>query len=242
MVEIIGLDLLKRESQLAICQLAAATDHLTWQALTPNIWRMNRPVGLVRASPRQETKQRLIRAGLRLMLERGYNGVGLQDILSETGVPKGSFYHHFTSKEDFALQVVDAYVADVHALLEATLSDRLRPPLERVRSFFEGVRDSYAAQGYLGCFLGALGQELSGASEVFRRKIEGCVGAIADRLAICLEEARASGDLPATTDPAQMADVLVDAWEGAAFRTRLVRNGRPLDAVLDFYFAAVTAR
>lgn len=189
-----------------------------------------------------ETKQRLILAGLRLMLERGYNGLGIQELLKDTGVPKGSFYHHFEGKEDFALQVLDAYMANAHALLEATLTDRSRPPLARVRDFFEGVREGYAAQGYLGCFFGALGQELSGASEVFRRKIEGCVGTIAARLAVCLEEARSRGDLPAETNPAQMADVLVDAWEGAAFRTRLVRNGRPLEAVLDFYFAAVAAR
>ncbi|HET7622496.1 MAG TPA: TetR family transcriptional regulator C-terminal domain-containing protein [Gemmatimonadaceae bacterium] len=209
---------------------------------------MDRPIGLV-AEPQtremremHETKRRLIMAGLQLMLERGYNGVGIQDLLVETGVPKGSFYHHFESKEDFALQVLDAYVANAHALLDATLSDTSRPPLERVRNFFEGVRASYAEQGYLGCFMGALGQELSGASEIFRHKVEGCVGAIAARLALCLEEARSRGDLPGTTDPVQMANVLVDAWEGAAFRTRLVRNGRPLEAVLDFYFAAVTAR
>lgn len=206
---------------------------------------MDRPVGLATTpSPHEmhETKRRLILAGLRLMLERGYNGVGIQDILTETGVPKGSFYHHFEGKEDFALQVLDAYAANAQALLDLTLTDTSRPPLERIRSFFEGVRASYEAEGYLGCFLGALGQELSGASEVFRKKIEGCVGAIATRIAGCLEEARVRGDLPAGTDPVQMADVLVDAWEGAALRTRLVRNGRPLEAVLDFYFAAVAAR
>jgi TetR/AcrR family transcriptional repressor of nem operon len=189
-----------------------------------------------------ETKQRLLAAGLRLMLERGYSALGIQQILTETDVPKGSFYHHFASKEDFALQVVDAYVADVHALLEKTLSDGRRAPLERVRGFFEDVRDVYEAQGYLGCLLGALGQELAGASEVFRRKIDGCVATIAQRLAVCLEEARTRGDLPAATNTAQMADVLVDAWEGAALRTRLVRTGQPLEAVLDFCFAAVTAR
>jgi TetR/AcrR family transcriptional repressor of nem operon len=189
-----------------------------------------------------ETKQRLILAGLRLMLERGYNGLGIQELLTETGVPKGSFYHHFEGKEDFALQVLDAYMANAHSLLDVTLTDTSCPPLERVRNFFEGVRQGYAAQGYLGCFFGALGQELSGASEIFRLKIEGCVGAISARLALCLEEARVRGDLPTDTDPTLMADVLVDAWEGAAFRTRLVRNGKPLEAVLDFYFAAVVAR
>lgn len=189
-----------------------------------------------------ETKQRLLAAGLRLMLENGYNALGLQALLGDTDVPKGSFYHHFDSKEDFALQVIDAYMAEVHALLEATLADQRRPPLERVRGFFEGVREAYASQGYLGCLLGALGQELAGASEVFREKIEGCVAAISARIGVCLEEARKHGDLPATTNTAQMADVLVDAWEGAALRTRLVRTGQPLEAVLDFYFSAVTVR
>lgn len=207
---------------------------------------MNRPVGLEgRPQPpsvMHETKHRLIQAGLALILARGYNGLGIQDLLDETGVPKGSFYHHFDGKEDFALQVVDAYMARAHALLDATLGEIDRPPLERVRSFFEGVRAGYAAQGYLGCFFGALGQELSGSSEVFRHKVERCMATIASRLATCLEEARERGDIPATSDPAQMANVLVNAWEGAALRTRLVRNGNPLDGILDFCFAAMTAR
>ena len=203
---------------------------------------MNRPVGLVKPIAMHETKQRLIATGLRLMLERGYNAVGIQDLLSATGTPKGSFYHHFATKEDFALQVIDAYVTNVHLLLEATLADPQRPPLERVRAFFEGVREAYASEGYLGCFLGALGQELAGASEVFRRKIEGCIADIATRLAVTLEQARLSGDLPPSTNAREMADVLVDAWEGAALRTRLVRTGRPLEAVLNFYFAAITPR
>jgi TetR/AcrR family transcriptional repressor of nem operon len=189
-----------------------------------------------------ETKQRLIAAGLRLLLERGYHAVGVQDLLDETGVPKGSFYHHFASKEDFALQVIDAYQANVHQLLQVTLTDRRSPPLDRIRAFFDGVRQSYAAEGYLGCFLGALGQELSGASDVFRRKIDGCLAYIASGLGGCLDEARRRGDIPASTDPTAMADLLVNAWEGAALRSRLLRSAQPLDAVLDFCFAAMTTR
>jgi TetR/AcrR family transcriptional repressor of nem operon len=187
-----------------------------------------------------ETKQRLIDAGLRLMLERGYTALGVQDLLAETGIPKGSFYHHFESKEAFALAVVDAYQAQIRALLDATLDDRRRPALERVRRFFESARDAYASEGYLGCLLGGLGQELSGASDVFRRKIDGCLTSIASRLAACLDEARAEGDLPANCDPRATADLLVNAWEGAALRSRLGRSPKPLNAVLDFCFAAIT--
>lgn len=150
--------------------------------------------------------------------------------------PKGSFYHHFKDKEDFAIQVVDEYMHHVHAGLDACLRDEGRPPLDRVRGFFELTRQSYRKEGYMGCLLGGLGQELSGMSEVFRRKIEACLSAIAARLAVCLEQARERGDIPADSDPQRLASLLVDCWEGAALRSRLRGSAAPLTAMLDFYF------
>lgn len=188
------------------------------------------------------TKQRLIGAGLRMLLEHGYNDLGLQALLAETAVPKGSFYHHFRDKEDFALQVVDAYMAEVHAGLDECLSDSTRPPLDRVRLFFEVSSQKYRDEGYLGCLLGGLGQELSGVSERFRAKVEECFSAIASRLADCIEEARARGDIPAASDSRALADRLVDCWEGAALRSRLRRNPVSLEAMLDFFFGSLAVR
>ena len=185
------------------------------------------------------TKQRLIDVGLRMFLERGYNNLGIQALLTATGTPKGSFYHHFRDKEDFALQVVDAYIAQVHAGLDACLRDKERPPLARVRRFFELTQQKYREEGYMGCLLGGLGQELSGVSEVFRRKIEGCFSAIAERMAVCLDEARQRGEIRTECDVRQLADLLVDCWEGAALRSRLRRNPASLNAMLDFYLRSV---
>ena len=94
----------------------------------------------------------------------------------------------------------------------------------------------------MGCLLGGLGQELSGVSEVFRRKIEGCFTEIAARLAVCLEQARRSGDIAADADTRRMASVLVDCWEGAALRSRLRGSAAPLKAMLDFYFQSAASR
>jgi TetR/AcrR family transcriptional repressor of nem operon len=185
------------------------------------------------------TKQRLIEAGLRMLLQHGYNDLGIQALLDETCTPKGSFYHHFEDKEDFALQVVDTYMAQVHQVLDMTLADQKVPPLARVRGFFEQVQQSYKSEGYMGCLLGGLGQELSGVSEVFRKKIEDCISTIARRLAVCLEEARERGDIAADTNPRHMANLLVDCWEGAALRSRLRRSPASLNAMLDFYFSSI---
>ena len=130
----------------------------------------------------------------------------------------------------------------VHAGLDVCLGDKKRPPLERVRRFFEMTQAHYRKQGYMGCLLGGLGQELSGVSAVFRRKIEGCFSEIAGRLAVCLEEARKRGDIPADSDPRRLASVLVDCWEGAALRSRLRGNAAPLTAMLDFYFRSAITR
>ena len=94
----------------------------------------------------------------------------------------------------------------------------------------------------MGCLLGGLGQELSGVSEVFRRKIEGCFTKIAARIAVCLEKARKRGDIPADSDTRRMASLLVDCWEGAALRSRLRGNAAPLTAMLDFYFRSAVSR
>ena len=187
------------------------------------------------------TKQRLLDTGLAMLLRHGYNDLGVQALLDATGTPKGSFYHHFRDKEDFALQVVEQYMQHVHAGLDACLGDEARTPLDRVRFFFESTAEKYREQGYMGCLLGGLGQELSGVSDVFRLKIEECFSEIAARIAGCLEQARTRGDLPADSDPHQMASLLVDCWEGAALRSRLRGDPAPLGAMLDFYFGAALA-
>ncbi len=171
-----------------------------------------------------------------MLLERGYNDLGVQALLDATGTPKGSFYHHFKSKEDFALQVVDLYMVGVHQGLDACLSDTSRPPLQRVRSFFEATREHYRSDGYLGCMLGGLGQELAGVSEVFRKKIDACLTTIGEQITTCLVDAKARGELPDGADPRAMAMLLVNCWEGAALRSRLQRSAAPLGEMLDFYF------
>lgn len=185
---------------------------------------------------RTNTKQHLLERGVAMVLRHGYHDLGIAALLKEAEVPKGSFYHHFASKEEFGLQVIDLYMQEVHAGLDQCLGDESRPPLKRVRRFFELSEEKYRTEGYLGCLLGGLGQELSGVSEVFRRKVEQCFAEIAHRIAACLEEAVRRGELPAETDPQRMAQLLINCWEGAALRTRVQRDPAPLREMLDFCF------
>jgi TetR/AcrR family transcriptional repressor of nem operon len=186
------------------------------------------------------TKQRLIETGLTMLLRHGYNSLGLQALLKETGIPKGSFYHHFRDKEDFALQVIDTYIGEVHKALDACLLDESQLPLDRIRRFFEMTQESYRRDGYMGCLMGGLGQELSGTNDAFRRKIEWCFSSIGERMGACLALAQTRGEIPADADTMAMGHLLVDCWEGAALRSRLRRDPQSLTTMLDFYIRSIT--
>jgi TetR/AcrR family transcriptional repressor of nem operon len=188
-----------------------------------------------------EVRQQLLEKGMAMLLRQGYHHLGIASLLEATDTPKGSFYHYFKSKEDFGLQAIDLYMEEVHRGLDLCLADTNLAPLARVRRFFELSEEKYRTEGYLGCLLGGLGQELSGVSEVFRRKVEECFGAIEGRVADCLKESIVRGDLPESTNPGQLAKLLVTCWEGAALRCRLTRNPAPLREMLDFSFGAVSS-
>lgn len=188
-----------------------------------------------------EPRQMLLEKGMAMLLKHGYHDLGLAALLEETKTPKGSFYHYFKSKEDFALQAIDLYMVEAHRGLDMCLGDESLPPLQRVRRFFELTEQKYRGDGYLGCLLGGLGQELSGVSETFRRKVEDCFSQIEQRIARCLDLGVARGDLAKDTDTRHMAKLLVNCWEGAALRSRMLRDPRPLKDMLDFYFRAASS-
>src|SRR5260221_10451528 len=101
---------------------------------------------------KQETKQNLLQMGNQLMAQHGYNHTGLNEILAAAGVPKGSFYYYFNSKEDFALQVLDQFAARAEARIAGFLNNETLPPLSRLRAYFEWyITDLESVECSLGC-------------------------------------------------------------------------------------------
>ncbi len=178
---------------------------------------------------KQDTKSLLLDHGLRLMLERGYNTTGIHDILAAAGVPKGSFYHYFKNKEDFGLQVMGRYADDGYAEIDRVLGDKRQPPLVRLQRLFEGFRANYEQRFCrYGCLLGNLGQEMADINDTFRDRIQSHFDRWTARIALCLDEAVVSGDLGTDADTTMLAGTLLDAYEGALLRMKVVKNTAPL--------------
>ena len=183
------------------------------------------------------TKERLISVGRTLLWKKGYNDTGIQEVLKQSGAPKGSFYHHFKSKEDFGLQVLDRFAADSLSALDEHLADSARSPLQRLKTFFEAQRNVFNEKGCVeGCMVGNFGQELADTHETFRLRVHLHMQAVVRRIASCLGDAQIHGELPETFDVDDYADVLFSAWQGAMLRMKVRQSIEPIDVFLRIYF------
>lgn len=179
----------------------------------------------------ESTKERIVAAGAELIHRQGYNNTGIQEILTACGVPKGSFYHYFPSKEDFGVAVVEHHVGLMSARVSAVLLEEGRPPRERLENFFRRSEERYASQNFtLGCPMGNLALELSDLNPRLRERLEQALSGLAGLIGRVLREAAEQGDLPDGLDPDEAAAFIVEAWEGALLRMKVSKSGEPRPA------------
>ena len=124
------------------------------------------------AEPRQDTRALLIRTGVAVLTEKGYSAVGIDEILRQAAVPKGSFYHCFESKEAFGQALIAAYAEYFARKLDRWLLDAGTPPLQRLRRFIGDATQGMERHGFRrGCLVGNLGQEMGTLPESFRAQL-----------------------------------------------------------------------
>jgi TetR/AcrR family transcriptional repressor of nem operon len=173
------------------------------------------------------------------MRRSGYAGAGLAELLRAAGVPKGSFYNHFTSKEAFGVELVQRYYDEQDRLLASLLAQTDRRPLERLRSYFDlllqGAVD--ASPQERGCLLGMLALEMSGSSEPLRASLDDAFRRWQARVAELLRQAQIAGELAPEQDPQPLAAMLIDGWEGALMRARATGDIESLRTSLDLSFS-----
>ena len=174
-------------------------------------------------------RERLVRAGLQLLHEQGYCATGVQQIADAAGVPKGSFYNHFASKQEMARAVIALYAEELWAELQEALLDADGRPVDRVNrllaSQLENARRDRFARG---CLLGNLCQELAGSTDGIRQEIEQALRRVQGVYAEVFFEAQQAGELVDGGDADQLAGFLYNAWQGALMRCKATRNEVPL--------------
>jgi TetR/AcrR family transcriptional repressor of nem operon len=192
---------------------------------------------------KQATRETLLEAGRRVFLARGYNHAGIDTILNEAGVPKGSFYYYFPSKEGFGLEVLNRFAECHGADLDRILGDANLRPLDRLRKLVEATCSRLESQQCRnGCLVGNLSQEMADQSEAFRARLDEIFRGWSARYASCLAEAQAAGEIAAELDVNELAEFLLNSWQGAVLRAKTTRSTAPLRTFLNVIFGFVLTK
>lgn len=200
--------------------------------------RWGRPPKSLRAHT--DTRTALLRCGVEILTAQGLSATGIDTVLKRVGVPKGSFYHYFDSKDAFGLQVLQTYADYFARKLDRWLLEEDQPPLKRLERFAEDAKAGIRKYDFeRGCLVGNLGQEIAALPDEYRLALEGVLRDWERRLSACLQLAVESGDLPEETDCDASAEFFWTGWEGAILRARLMRDLRPLDLFLTGFLTSL---
>jgi TetR/AcrR family transcriptional regulator, transcriptional repressor for nem operon len=179
---------------------------------------------------KSEARQKMLAEGARLVHRKGFNNTGIAEIVQAAGVPKGSFYFYFPSKEMFGLALIDEYVAFIQGVAGECWQDVSIPPLQRLKSFYRRFRDFFIQNEFRdGCPIGNLCLEMADTNDAFQEKLSQAMSSLLMWQADALRLAKDQGDLPKNTDPATLSGFIMSAWQGAILQMKALRNSAPLD-------------
>lgn len=188
----------------------------------------------------RDTKAELIRSGLEQLTEQGFASSGIDKILKKVGVPKGSFYHYFASKEAFGQAVLDNYARYFANKLDTYLLDEAHSPLTRIQHFVEDAKSGMSRHKFKrGCLVGNLGQEVDVLPESFRPQLVNILESWQQRLSECLALAQKQGELSKKANCEVLAEYFWIGWEGAVSRAKLVQSTQPLDNYFNNFIAGL---
>lgn len=176
------------------------------------------------------------------MRRKGYHGTGVQEIVDGAGVPKGSFYHYFQSKEDFVVAAMAHASFDSIDRFDAALQEDYRPPRQRIIDTYSELVAVLEAsrEDPQGCFVGNMCQELADTHAIVAKEAEELFQRYTAPLARCLRQAQERGDMRPNADPDILAEAIFNSWEGAILRMKSSRNGHPLRAFMDMLHALLS--
>lgn len=176
----------------------------------------------VTPTPAQTTKQLLLEKGLALLTERGYDATSIGDVLKETGVPKGSFYHYFASKEAFCAELIALYESKKRAAYGPVFEDTSLSPLNRLRKILaNSIRELQAHDFQRGCLIGTLGQEMAMRSPELQAALDGVYHRWGALYYDCFTQAVTAGELPETVDIHSLIHTYVMTLQGAILEAKI---------------------
>ncbi len=175
------------------------------------------------------TRDAILDAAFQEIHRYGFQAASIANILSKTGLTKGALYHHFPTKSDLGLAVIEEVVREG---LDAMVFEPLRDSIDPFATLVEIVRrkgeKAEEDSVRLGCPLNNLMQEMSPIDNAFKKRLNDVLTAWQDSVADALERAKSRGRIRKEVDCRATALFIVSSWEGC------VGVAKNLQSVKDF--------
>lgn len=180
-----------------------------------------------------DTHNDLIRSGLELLTQNGFLSTGVDAIVKNAKVPKGSFYYYFKSKEEYVQTVLNAYDSFFEHKLKKHLHAPSCAPMVRLENFIHDACDGIKKYNFTrGCLVGNMMQESPGLPPSFIKQLQDILESWQALVAACLSDALSSGEIRSDMNDTQLAAIFWSGWEGAVMRAKLYCSIQP---VYDFW-------
>lgn len=177
----------------------------------------------------ERTREAILRAAHDVFSEQSYHAAGIAAIAERAGVPKGSFYYAFPSKDALVVSLIDHIVAHDCKLITALIEAHTDDPRRGIRAIFEGVRRRAAHDGlHKACLIAKLTLEIGPVSEEARAALRRAYATWGGQIAAAIGALNGTEDSP-SRDPHRLAMVLLNSWQGALARAALEDTLDPLD-------------
>ena len=187
-----------------------------------------------------DTKEAILAAGHALIIEKSYNGCGLKEILDTAGVPKGSFYHYFKSKEDFGLALIERAQDQMHDFMREYLRDRKFSPRTRIANMYARIQQFHEEEGIdCQCRVPKLILEQSQLSENMRGGIKCAQDLMHNMMAQTIREGQQEGEINKSLVPEKIAVFLFNASHGASIQMQVERSTKPYDDFVEIVFETI---
>lgn len=182
------------------------------------------------ASATSPVRDTILATGQRIMGAKGFSAVGLNEVLAAAGVPKGSFYHYFASKEAFGEALLEDYFTAYLADMDRIFRQPGQTKAEQLEAYFAAWQDSQSFEDCQGkCLAVKLGAEVADLSEPMRAALQRGTTGITDRLARALDAGVADGSVTLQDPPDAVARRLYQLWLGTSIMVKIARTTRPFD-------------
>lgn len=185
----------------------------------------------------KHNKEDILNVGYNVLRKNGYHGVGINQILKESGIPKGSFYNFFESKEDFAQQVVRQYGCSNESWIANYFEQSVSSPVESLKAFYRVVikmneDDDYAG----GCLVNNMSIEVGGTNDVIAAEADEHFVSWLRVLAGVIEKGQKNGEIIKKFEPMELAEYLHAGFYGALSRSKVTRSKTYLESWLTMTF------